>query len=129
VELLKKLVSSDGTHVVFSCNNLKLIIVLVSSTVDDVTVKERGFPIAAVIATSECEDIQKAIIAHIKEAVGPEWQPSLLMTDMALSAINAWKHFFQGLDGSSVNFMSGKHGSRSCDMQLVQIASQRMNVA
>jgi hypothetical protein len=100
VDLLKSLgsvVSSDGTHAVFSYNNVKLIVVLVSSSVRDPNVKERGFPVGIAITTSEREDIHSAIIAHIRSAVGSQWEPKLLMTDMAFSAINAWKKFFPSI--------------------------------
>jgi MULE transposase domain len=48
------------------------------------------------MTTSEREDVHKAIVCCLREAV-PVWVPELLMTDMAFSAYNAWKSFFPEL--------------------------------
>jgi hypothetical protein len=93
---LGKMVSTDGTHSVFQYNNIKVIVVLVSSFSLDKDMKERGFPVCAVLTTSEREDIHKAIVTHLSGAA-PTWKPELLMTDMAFSAFNAWVTFFPGL--------------------------------
>ena len=92
-------VSSDGTHAIFSYNNVKLIVVLVSSYVQrqEETFTERGFPVAMAITTSERDEIHKAIVVHLRAGVGKDWVPSILMTDMALSAYNGWLHFFPHL--------------------------------
>lgn len=97
--LLKKYgtcIATDGTHMVFSYTNIKLIVVLVGSYPTNATerVKERGFPVVMVLTTSEREDIHKAIVCHIRAGVGDDWSPRIVMTDMAFSAFNAWAHFF-----------------------------------
>jgi len=90
-------VATDATHAIFSYNNLKVIAVNVSSYCQDPTVKERGFPVALAITTSEREDIHKAIVACLLSSAKKSWQPKLLMSDMAFAAFNAWKEFFPGL--------------------------------
>jgi hypothetical protein len=91
-----KMVSTDGTHAVFSYGSIKLIVVMVTSFSSAAGVRERGFPVAFALTTSEREDVHKAIVAHLLAAV-PEWMPELLMTDMAFSAFNAWRTFFPNL--------------------------------
>ena len=99
LELLSELgtmAATDGTHSIFKYNNIKVIVVLVTSFTRERTMKERGFPVCVVLTTSEREDIHKAIVAHLLASV-PTWRPQLLMTDMAFSAFNAWVAFFPGL--------------------------------
>lgn len=92
-------IATDGTHAVFSYTKVKVIVVHVASraTHDHPKMKARGFPVAMVVTTSEREEIHKAIVVHIRAAVGHDWVPRLIMTDMAFSAFNAWKRFFPGL--------------------------------
>lgn len=96
LQKLGKMVSTDGTHMVFSYKNIKLIAVLVSSFSTSSAMKERGFAVALALTTSEREDVHKAIVVHLK-AGAKDWTPELLMTDMAFSAFNAWKTFFPEL--------------------------------
>jgi MULE transposase domain len=91
-----KVVSTDATHAVFSYGNIKLIVVMVTSFSSNIVVRERGFPVAFALTTSEREDVHKAIVAHLRAAV-PDWEPELLMSDMAFAAYNAWKAFFPNL--------------------------------
>lgn len=92
-------IAADGTHAVFAYSNLKLIVVLVTSfdASPDGNIKERGFPVALVLTTSEREQVHRAIVTHIRSGVGQQWTPRLLMTDMAFGAYNAWSFFFPGL--------------------------------
>lgn len=90
-------VATDGTHAVFSYDNVKVIAVNVSSYCQDPTVTERGFPVALAITTSEREDIHKAIVACLLSNTKKSWKPKLLMSDMAFAAFNAWKEFFPSL--------------------------------
>ena len=91
------MVATDGTHSVFSYNNIKLISVHVTSFQPGQTsVTERGFPVAIVLVTSERESIHTCI-ASILSASVPEWKPRLLMTDMAFSAYNGWSKLFPDL--------------------------------
>jgi len=90
-----KMVATDATHAVFSYTNIKVIVVLVTSYESVSKVTERGFPVAIAMTTSEREDIHKAIVCHLR-AAAPDWKPSLLMSDMAFSAFNAWQDCFKG---------------------------------
>lgn len=90
------MVATDGTHAVFSYTNVKIIAVTVASFRPGTQLRERGFPVALAITNSEREEIQRAIVITLRNAV-PSWQPRLLMTDMAFSAFNAWSAEFPGL--------------------------------
>ena len=98
-EVLRELgtmVATDGTHAIFSYTNVKVIAVTVTSFKPHSQMRERGFPVAIAIVSSEREDIQRAIVVTLRKAI-PNWTPRLLMTDMAFSAFNAWSAEFPNL--------------------------------
>lgn len=90
-----KCCATDGTHCILSYNRVKLISLHVASYDEaDSNVVERGHNVGIALVTSEREDIHTAILSQVLERTGDKWTPSILMTDLAFGAYNAWKIFF-----------------------------------
>ena len=90
-----KAVGLDGTHGTVRYENVTLITLTTMS--HGGTVKSRGFAVAHFITNTESEAVHTLIASLVQRHAGFNYQPVVLMTDMALQGGKAWQAIFPGV--------------------------------